>query len=119
MPSEVTKLRKARYLTELLCKNSAKKHKVALPAKFWHLPEWEKYYKLQIVFVNRYLNEYDFDVLVTFIRQRRIYSLTPKWIVEAISKFKPPKSEIIKVDVDIIYGSLGDTNKEKDLSYLD
>ena len=114
-----TRLRQARFLTELLCKNSAAYNKISLPARFWELPEWNKFYKFQIIFVNRYLDQYDFNVLVTFIKKRRIYSLAAKWIAGAIAKYDVPKEELVIVDVDKIYGSLGNVNKGDDLSYLD
>jgi hypothetical protein len=45
----------AQYITEYLCENIAKNKGKELPQQFWELEEWSKFYKTQIVLLNKYI----------------------------------------------------------------
>jgi len=45
----------AQYITEYLCENIARSNGKELPTQFWEQEEWAKFFKTQIVLLNRQL----------------------------------------------------------------
>src|SRR5687767_9933632 len=48
----------AQYITEYLCENIASSKGKELPSQFWELEEWAKFFKTQIVLLNRQILPY-------------------------------------------------------------
>lgn len=48
----------AQYITEYLCENIARSRKQELPTKFWEIEEWAKFFRMQIVLLNRQILPY-------------------------------------------------------------
>ena len=113
----------AQYIVEILCKNKAAAIKITLPSRFWVLPEWAQFYKMQIVKASSYLEKYHEAILIKIIKQKNIYSLYAKWIDKEFDKETQITLELAKSIQDIQYEritkSVGKQSKEIDLGYLD
>lgn len=115
------KITAAQYITELVCKNKANFLKVNLPTKFWDYPEWAQFYKTQIYMAGRFLKYYCADAVIKVVKEKNIWSLYAKWIVE---EFKKADTEIKNMVVEEInhvriIDSTGIKNKKIDLSKFD
>lgn len=118
MPNDIIPAKKqAQYIANLLCENSAAKSGADLPEDYWKIDEWRKFFVWQVTIAHRFLREYEFDTVVTFIKQKNIYSLAAGWIVDALLKFKPIKYE--QVTIEMVDKSLGRINKDIDFGFLD
>ena len=114
-----TKLvREDQYIAELICENSAARNKIKLPIKFWDLPEWRQFFVLQLKFARTYIDRYGFDKVVSFITNRKIYSLQARWIDDALSIYTMPKIQK-QEKIETVEESLGRTNKNNKFDYLD
>lgn len=118
----------AQYVTELVCKNNARKNGQDLPLKFWTIDSWNKFYKFQIKCCNDLLKIVDEEILISFVKQHNIWNLSAKWILESLEKLQrvhiasaKRKAEIIleQREREYVLQSKGLANKNPNLSYLD
>lgn len=68
----------AQYITELICEKKAKSQKKELPNKFWNLPEWQKFYRQQILAATSLLRLYKAKAIIAALNNKEawnIYSL--------------------------------------------
>ena len=78
------------YIVELICENKAAKDNKELPADFYHLPDWEKFYKYHINsrVLGPLISKHSAAKIIAFLRENKyIMSLYPKWIHEKIEKY--------------------------------
>lgn len=88
------KVHAAQYITEVICENKAKKEKKELPIKFWTLPDWQKFYRYQIMLANQLLAKYPEDCIISAIKDKRcwwVYSLRTKFLIGIIEEFQKNK----------------------------
>jgi len=88
----------AQYVTELICEKKAKVEKKELPLKFWDLPDWNKYYKYQIMLANRLVKKYGESAVIATLNDKRTwktYSLRAPLLVPILEEYKE-KSELAK-----------------------
>ena len=78
------------YIVELISINKAKKdNNGVLPKKYWNLPKYQKFYKLQLIAANRLLKKFDAVPIINFIKNSPwIWSLAPKWVADKVVKFQ-------------------------------
>lgn len=75
------------YITEYLCEKVALKNKKELPQKFWELEEWNKFFKTQIVLLNKCFKNIHPRAIVKALKDNRSFGITsfggflkvPKW----------------------------------------
>ena len=78
------------YIVELICENKAAKDNKELPAAFYHLPDWEKFYNRHINsrILGPLISKHGAAKLIAFLRENKyIMSLYPKWVREKIDKY--------------------------------
>lgn len=114
-------IREDQYIAEIICENRAANLKMSLPARFWSIPEWANFFVYQIKFIGPLIEEHGFEKTLSFVKKRRIYNISVKWVREALSKYKYendiPKDEVKFVD--LTSDSVGVINKPKKFDYLD
>lgn len=85
----------AQYITEYLCENIAKSKGKELPTQFWELEEWGKFFKTQIVLLNKQLiKKYHPRAIVLALKDYRCkhvnsfggFLKVPKWKEVLIEK---------------------------------
>lgn len=76
----------AQYIIELVCEKKAAFSKQDLPPKFWNLPHWEKYFKMQLRKCHALLKKYDEKAIIAAIKKSKSYSLLPKWVEPIIAE---------------------------------
>ena len=92
-----SKVTAAQYLTECLCLLVAKQEKKELPEKFWNEPYWNKFFRRQVGLANALLKEYDVDVIISSLKDRRMWGLKSfgaKFKLEPILKEKQKKFDL-------------------------
>lgn len=114
-------IREDQYIAEILCENRAARLKIKLPLKFWEIPEWAKFFVFQIRFVGPKIKKHGFNKVLSFVKKKYIYSLSAKWIDQALDEYK--YNDDIGPDevkfVDLTTKSVGVVNKKKNFNYLD
>ena len=68
----------AQYITEFICENKARKDGKDLPIKFWDIPVWNKFFRMQIIVANGLLKLYEAEAIVRALKTqqgRGIFSL--------------------------------------------
>lgn len=93
----------AQYITEYLCENAASLKKKDLPQNFWELEDWEKFFKAQIILLNKmFLNKGVHPrALVKALKDKRCYGVNsfggflkvPKWKQVLLEKVKECEAE--------------------------
>ena len=94
------------YVTELICEKKAKVDKKELPIKFWQLPEWEKYYKYQIMLANRLIKKYGESSVIAALNDKRLwktYSLRSPFLVQVIEEYVEKKELAAKIRKEVEY----------------
>lgn len=66
----------AQYVTEYICEKKAKKDKKDLPQNFWDLPEWNKFFRHQIVLANRLLKKYSVLSIINSLKRKESWWMT-------------------------------------------
>ena len=96
------KVTAAQYIIELICEKKAKTEGKDLPIKFWNLPEWEKFFKMQLRKCHSLLKQYHEKAIIRALMDFgavRIYSLHAPWLIPIIEKYqKIVLLEIAKID---------------------
>ncbi len=91
----------AQYIVELLCENKAKKYGTGeLPLQFWNLEEWANEFKSQLRATHKLLKTYDVKAIVAAIKEKRLFTLRPKFIepmIQAKQKILPTIPNDIKL----------------------
>lgn len=87
----------AQYITELVCRNIAKKKKLELPDLFWTNPEWTKAYQWQIICVNKALKAYHPSVLIAALKDPLI-----SYKIISMGAIKPIKPILDKMQSDYV-----------------
>ena len=80
----------SQYIVEVICENKAAKDNKELPAAFYTLPTWQKFYQSNINnrSLGSLLRKHGAAKLVAFLRENKyIISLRPKWVHEKIDKY--------------------------------
>lgn len=88
----------AQYITELICEKKAKQDKKELPLKFWDLPEWNKYYRQQIVAANQLLKQYKEKAVIAALKNPKsfyTYSLRAPFLKKLIEQ---EEAKIIEIE---------------------
>ncbi len=73
-----TKITAAQYITEFICENKARKDGKDLPLRFWQIPAWAKFFKLQILSAGGLLKIYEAEAIILALKTpqgRGIFSL--------------------------------------------
>lgn len=78
----------AQYITEIVCENNCKKNGQELPLRFWQMESWRQYYTFQIKCCNDLLKIVSPDVLLKFVRDKGIWNLSAKWVVESLEQLQ-------------------------------
>lgn len=107
------------YIAELVCQNNALKKNVDLTDRFWKEPLWYKYYFLQLKFVKKLQVKYDDDVIIKFVQARKIWSLMPKWIDQALYQAQKDKPVLEQTEIETIENPIFKKQTEKSLDFLD
>jgi hypothetical protein len=81
------KVSEFQYAIELVLRNLAKKKKVDLPLYFWNDKEWKKHYLKELRFCSKLAKKHGYEKLINFIVEKHIYSLSAKWIDDALSNY--------------------------------
>jgi len=76
----------AQYIIELVCEQNARFHNKDLPMKFWNLDEWASFFKAQLRVTHKLLKKYDEKVIIKVIKQKKIRTLIPKWIIKVLDQ---------------------------------
>ncbi len=76
----------AQYIIELVCEQNARFHNKDLPMKFWNLDEWASFFKAQLRATHKLLKKYDEKVIIKVIKQKKIRTLIPKWIINVLDQ---------------------------------
>ena len=110
----------AQYITELICEKKASSQKKDLPNKFWNLPEWNKFYRQQILAANSLLRLYKAKAIVAALKSKEswnIYSLrSPKLdaLIEAETRnIKEVEVSIRDIEIDINTAPRPDVKNKK------
>lgn len=77
----------AQYITECICE---KKADGDLPAQFWNLPEWNKFYRSQIASANALVKKYGAKPVIEALKDKRCYktySLRAPWFVNIVKEY--------------------------------
>ena len=93
------------YITELICEKSAKQKNKELPVQFWDLPEWEKFFKNQIITAVQLVKKYGAKAVVDGLNDRRAfktYSLRSPVLKKIIIEYKE-KQDMPKEQKNISY----------------
>lgn len=61
----------AQYLTEIICERRAVKLETILPANFWELEVWQKFFQYQIRLVNQLLKKHSYDIVLSALQDSR------------------------------------------------
>lgn len=69
----------AQYITEYLCENIAKANKKDLPTQFWEQEEWAKFFKAQIILLNR--------MILPYIHPRAVVKALKDWRCNHVTSF--------------------------------
>ena len=80
----------AQYIIELVCEKKAESEQTRLPVKFWNLPKWQNYFKIQLRKCHSLLKKYDEKAIIRALNSqegKRIYSLHAPWL-EGIIKYE-------------------------------
>ena len=110
------------YVTELICEKSAKQKHKELPVQFWELPEWEKFFKNQIITAVQLVKKYGATAVINGLNDRRAfktYSLRSPVLKQIITEYKK-KEEMPKEKKDISYDfkdkkKFADNNEKKSI----
>jgi len=97
----------AQYIVEIMCEKNAARDGRDLPAKFWSLPEWAKFFRNQIPAANKLLDKYHAEAIIAALRDKKTwscYSLRAPFLIPHIEKqqkilegkAKQPKKEVEK-----------------------
>jgi hypothetical protein len=113
------KVSAAQYIAELVCFNRAAKLNIELPIYFWNAPQWKKFYTLQLIKANQLLKNFEESYIIKFIRQQRIWSLAPTWIVQALEKFVPDNLNEEFQTVEVVENPTFQRIKQTDMDFLD
>ena len=89
------------YIVELICENKAARDNKELPAAFYHLPDWEKFYNRHINSrtLGPLINKYGAPKIIAFLRENKyIMSLYPKWVHDKLDKYiYKPGSNLVPI----------------------
>ena|SRR3990167_11291378 len=113
------------YIVQLLCKNRAENLNIILPPQYLKLKEWAGFYHLQLKKCNEYLEKYHEIVIITVIKNKKIWSLLAGWIdyefkKETKKQLTLTKNILEKIDSKIlITQSKGKINKDLSLDKFD
>lgn len=83
-----------RYIVEQVYLNVCKWKKLEPVAKFWNLPEWSKFYRLQIILANELIKLYSESSVVNGIKHFKPCTLRNIELDKVIEKFY--KAELTK-----------------------
>lgn len=88
------------YVAELVCYNNSKKNGVELPLRFWETRQWKGFYFIQLRGANKLLQQFNYQFVIDYIIKKRIWSLQPQWIYDAMEKdyknYKPAEMQEIE-----------------------
>ena len=76
----------AQYIVELVCEQSANHSRKDLPIKFWNDPEWAGFFRSQTRKSNQLVKKYNYSVIISCIKKKRLRSLMAKWVEQIIQK---------------------------------
>lgn len=95
----------AQYVTEYICEKKAKKEKRVLPSNFWDLPEWNKFFRHQIVLANRLLKKYSVAAIVNATKRKEAWWMTslgaPKFEELVIEEYNVLKAQEASLKTEI------------------
>ena len=75
----------AQYILDLVCERKAKSQNKELPIHFWNLPEWQKFFKMQLRRVHALLKKYDASAIIAAINKcYKLWSILPAWFEEKV-----------------------------------
>lgn len=89
------------YILEIVCENFARRNNKELPFHFWKLKEWKWNY-IKNSHKCKELREKHGDLKVLdFVIKKRIWSLQPSWIEEALTNWVVAQIDPTKENLDI------------------
>ena len=91
----------AQYITELVCERRAMVDKFELPVQFWKDPEWEKFFKFQVLVVHAAIKSYGHEAIIQVLKEnKRAWSLKAKWMkpLLKVAKDKVAKENAQKLE---------------------
>lgn len=81
----------AQYITELVCEKKAQNERKELPQKFWNLPEWKKFFAMQVLAANELLKIYPAKAVILALndgRTKKMFSLRFPALDAVIEEYK-------------------------------
>lgn len=76
----------AQYIIEFVCEQKARHEGKDLPLRFWELKKWRQFFVSQTRPANKLLKKYTPRAIINAIKNNRIRSLYPKWVLSAVAK---------------------------------
>ena len=95
----------SQYITELVCEKKARTESKDLPAKFWEIKDWKKYFQYQITLANRLLKEFSEESIISALKDDRCwktYSLRSPFLRGIIQEKEDALKERTSVDYEIV-----------------